>query len=377
VTDDSINVAVLTDLSGPIANLGGIDHGLAFKAHFDAVNAAGGIDGRMVEIDIRDMQYSPLETAALYEQVRTSTAMVADILGSSSIDAVAADMELDCLITFMGSPNGQLAQRYTSVFAPATPYGHLIINAIEWVLDSEPDATFALAYQADAFGEAVKAAVEFGADEFGFELLEVTSHGPADQDMTAQVQAMLQADPDYVLYGGLPGQLAGMSAGVFAAGNDMKFITQTGGWTPIILGTPAKEALLANVLVSTAYGPWDAENAGAAQMRDEIAQYGPDIAPGGGAITGWTAALVTEKALRGASAAGDLSLGGIYRAALAISFDPGGNLPVYAYGANPDEPRIPSQASMIQRPDLESSDGVVALTDFFVSSVSEGFVEPK
>lgn len=376
VDDDSISITVLTDLSGPISAVGGIDHGNAFKAHFDAINDAGGIDGRTVEVDIRDMKYDPVVAAGEYEQVRTETAMMADILGSSAIDAIAADMELDCLITFQGATNGVLAQRYTSVFTPATSAGHDLVNGVAYALEQSPEATFALAYQADAFGEALKTAADFAATESGFEYVTDVTFGPRDTDMTAQVQALLAADADYVVFGGLPTQLAGLVGGVVAAGSDMQFLIPTGSWSPALLQTPVADAIASNVIVITPYAAWGGDEPGVVQMREELAAFAPDVLPGSPAQTGYNAATVTAEVLRVASAAGDLSLGGIYRAAASLTFDNGGIVPPLAYGSRPEEPRIPSVETRIWRPSAEADGGVEPLVEGTVSyELSQRYVE--
>lgn len=79
VTDDSITVTVITDLSGPISQLGGIDHAEAFAARFETINEAGGIDGYQIDVNIVDGQYNPVEIANQYEQARTESAMIGDV----------------------------------------------------------------------------------------------------------------------------------------------------------------------------------------------------------------------------------------------------------------------------------------------------------
>ncbi len=378
VDGKTITVTVITDLSGPISQLGGIDHGAAFKAHFEALNDSGGIDGYKVNVNVVDGKYDPVTTANKYQEARDSSAMIGDVLTSAGMDAIAQDLEADCFVAFMGAPNGTLAQKYTSVFSPSTTYGHEILNTISWILNDqgEKDATFALAYQGDAFGQAIKDAADYAAKELGFDLKTEVTFGPTDQDLTAQTQDLMSADPDYVIYGGLPGQLASLSAGVYAKGSKMKFITQTGGWTPVILGTPAAEAIQANVLVSTSYGGWDENKPGLAQMRDEVEKYS-DAKPGQAVLTGYATALNVEQVIRQAIKSGDLTLGGFYKAALQVDFDPQGVMPKIKFGRFPDEPRIPSHESRVLQPDKSKTGGVTPLTDYFESDLSKGFVEPS
>ena len=378
VTDDTIHITMLNDLSGPTAALGAPDIGEAFRAHFDAINEAGGIDGRSVEVEVLDHGYSPVDAAQRYEEVRTDTAMVASVFGSPPLEAIAADLEADCLLSFQSGSNGQLAQRYETIYAPTTTYGHEVLNIIGWVLEErEDDATFALAYQSDSLGEAIRHAAEFGAEHYGFEFEAETTHGPGDQDMTAQLQTLLASDPDYVVYGGLPEQLAALSAGALAAESDVQFISATPGFVPAVLGTPAADAVQQNVFISSPYTEWEGEEDGRERMRDEIATHAPDVAPGQGPIIGYSTARLVAEVLELASAQGDLSLGGLRSAAKQVSgFDADGLLPEMTFGQYEDAPRIPSHASRIWQPEEGPAQGMVPLVEEFESEASQAYTEP-
>ena len=379
VTDDTIHITMLNDLSGPTAALGAPDISAAFKAHFDAINADGGIDGRDVEVQILDHAYSPVDAAQRYEDVRTDTAMVASVFGSPPLEAIAQDLVDDCLVSFQSGSSGQLAQAYETIFAPTTTYGHEILNILGWVIEEqgETDATFALAYQSDALGEAIRRAAEFGAEHYGFEYVAEATHGPQDSDLTAQLQTLLAEDPDYVVYGGLPSQLAFLSAGALAAGSEVRFISATPGFVPAVLATPAAPAVQANVFLSGPYSEWEGDQTGRVQMREEIETHAPDVAPGQGPVIGYSTALVVAEVLRIASANGDLSLHGILEASQQVSgFDANGLLPELTYGQYPDAPRVPSHASRIWQPQEGPAQGMVPLTDYFESEASQLFTEP-
>ncbi len=379
VTDDTISITMLNDLSGPTAALGAPDIGEAFRAHFDAINADGGIDGRMVEVEILDHGYSPVDAAQRYEEVRTDTAMLASVFGSPPLEAIAQDLVDDCLVSFQSGSSGQLAQAYETIFAPTTTYGHEILNIIGWVFEElgEEDATFALAYQSDALGEAVRQAAEFGAEHYGFEYVAEATHGPADSDLTAQLQTLLAEDPDYVVYGGLPEQLAFLSAGALAAGSEVEFLSATPGFVPAVLATPAAEAVQANVFISGPYSEWEGDDEGKVQMREEIEEHAPDVAPGQGPIIGYSSAQVVAEVLRIASANDDLSLHGILQASQQVSgFDANGLLPELTFGQYEDAPRVPSHDSRIWQPEEGPAQGMVPLTDYFESEASQQFTEP-
>ena len=63
VTDDTVKIGVISDLTGPTA-IGGIGMADAITSYFKEVNAAGGIHGRKVEVIIEDCAYSPAKAVA-------------------------------------------------------------------------------------------------------------------------------------------------------------------------------------------------------------------------------------------------------------------------------------------------------------------------
>jgi len=63
VTDDTVKIGVISDLTGPTA-IGGIGMADAITSYFKEVNAAGGIHGRKVEVIVEDCAYSPAKAVA-------------------------------------------------------------------------------------------------------------------------------------------------------------------------------------------------------------------------------------------------------------------------------------------------------------------------
>jgi ABC-type branched-subunit amino acid transport system substrate-binding protein len=379
ITDDSITIGVLTDLSGPVSAGGGIDIGESFKAHFAAVNAAGGIDGRQVNVDVEDMKYDPVATASAYEGLRSDVAMMPIILSSAGIEAVAQDMEDDCLITLEGGPNGQLSQKYPTVFTPTTSIGHDVMNAISYVLEDKPDATFALALQSDATGNQTKTAAEYAEQNAGITVKGTVEFAAADTDLTAQIQELVSLNADYVIFGGgVPNQLAALVSGIDAANADSNFLVPTSGWSPNVLSTAAAPAIEKRVTVFSSYGAWSGDAPGLVTMRDELDQFSDrDIKPGAPPLLGYETALVAEAVLRQWVASDDLTLGGLYKAALTVNeFDSEGVAPPLSYGRE-DEPRIPSTASRPYKTDAATDGGLIPLTDDYLDSeLNQGYVEP-
>ena len=63
VTDNSVKIGVISDLTGPTA-IGGIGMADAITSYFKEVNAAGGIHGRKIEVIVEDCAYAPAKAVS-------------------------------------------------------------------------------------------------------------------------------------------------------------------------------------------------------------------------------------------------------------------------------------------------------------------------
>ncbi len=68
VTDDTIRVGMITDLTGPVAFLGQ-EISAGAKLYFDHVNEQGGVHGRKIELIVEDDGYQPARTVAAYRKL--------------------------------------------------------------------------------------------------------------------------------------------------------------------------------------------------------------------------------------------------------------------------------------------------------------------
>ena len=68
VTDDTIRVGMIVDLTGPVAFLGQ-EISAGAKLYFDHVNAQGGVHGRKLELFVEDDGYQPARTVAAYRKL--------------------------------------------------------------------------------------------------------------------------------------------------------------------------------------------------------------------------------------------------------------------------------------------------------------------
>jgi len=107
ITDSSIKVGTSLPVTGPNATAGTVRFGM--QAYFDQVNESGGIDGRKIDLVVRDDAYDPAKTTAnvneLLEKERVFGLL--GVLGTSNVLAVQPDLQENCvpnLLTLTGAP---------------------------------------------------------------------------------------------------------------------------------------------------------------------------------------------------------------------------------------------------------------------------------
>src|SRR5690349_12772549 len=91
VTDKEINVGILSDYSGPIAEAA-TSGSLGMEAKFDAVNADGGVCGRKLVAVKGDTKYDAQQTTQAYRSTASKVLMIGEVLGSVSIDAIKTNL---------------------------------------------------------------------------------------------------------------------------------------------------------------------------------------------------------------------------------------------------------------------------------------------
>ena len=145
VTEDTITVGMLADLSGAFAPLVS-EIVEAQTVYWDAVNRDGGIAGRQVELLIEDNAYDVPTQLEKYEVIRDNVAIISQSTGSPHTAAIAADLVEDNLVAipltwYSGWPDPEFGQ---NVFESYTSYCVESMNGIEWLHNNRDVQTVAL-----------------------------------------------------------------------------------------------------------------------------------------------------------------------------------------------------------------------------------------
>lgn len=324
VTDDAINLAILTDLSGPFA-AGATVQVEVMRAYWDQANADGGVCDRDVVIDVQDHGYDPQTAVSQYTNIAADTLAVQQLLGSPMVAALLPQLETDGMyVGGMGWASVVLPSNVAQV--PGTSYSIQGAAAIDWLMANdglaEGDSVGVVFFEGD-YGSNVLDGVAFAAGEHGMTVVEqpVT---PADGDLTSQVAALQQAGVAAVILGGSPGTLGAYAGAALSAGLDVPIMGATPVFSPSLLGTPAADLLTERYTAITAIAPYSSTDPG---PTEAATLYSGDS-------IGWEVplaygqALLMHEALKGACEAGDLTREGVVNAMRSTSgLDSGGVFP--------------------------------------------------
>ncbi|WP_028472349.1 ABC transporter substrate-binding protein [Nocardioides alkalitolerans] len=364
VTDDTITVLSLTDLSGPAAS-GGKPAQAGLEAYVEYLNSNGGIDGREIELITSDHQYNPQMAVQQYRAAKNDIAALVTY-GTPTTDAIRPFTADDQVLSlgFKGP------YQEDNTFSQGTAFEVDTANLLTHVLEEDPEAKVGVIYQADAMGDAILRGVEAVSEVTGMEVVAEASADATAGDLTAQVTAMRRAGADTVLLGIGPGGTIAAVGAASSLGYDAQLLSPGTAYNRALLDLPVGPAMEENMIVSCSYPLWDAESEGNTTFHEAL---GDDVEPQGTIVLGWMAGMILEGVIRQAIEDGDVTPAGIVAAAQHTTVSTDGLTPDITYGEGINE-RTPFRESQLCSVNRDEDDGVTQLVDWFESEAA-GAVE--
>jgi len=204
VTDTSVTIGMISDLSGPLASWG-VPATNGATMRFDEQNVAGGVHGRQINFRVEDMQYQvPLAIRATNRLVQRDN-VFAMILGVGTAQALSSFEITDRA----GIPN---ILPMTGALAMAEPYHPLHIAYISSYRDQASAAIrhfheldqvqrVCLQTQTSEYGEEVTTGVQLAVDDLGLELVHIGTHRTTETEFAGAATALRNANCDLVYLG--------------------------------------------------------------------------------------------------------------------------------------------------------------------------------
>ena len=292
-----IKVGVLNSLTGPVAGYG-LPQVDGVKLFFEALNASGGINGRPVELVIRDDQSSPQVAVTQLQGLMNDPSTVA-VLGpasSNSVNALKPITHREKISLIMYASAAQLAVGPEADYLYRTQHSdRVLIDALVGTVKNRlSGATLGVMYSEDAYGANGIETVKTAAESMGLKIVSVESFQTTETDMAVQAARMKSAEPDAII----------VMATVPGAAYVIRALGQVGASMPVLgpqLMVDARIPQLAGeaaegVMFAAQIAPDDPAPGAQLELAEKWrASYGKEMtAPG---IPGYSSAMVLSEAL--------------------------------------------------------------------------------
>lgn len=198
---DTIKIGVLAPLTGEVAVYGNAAYNAA-KLYIDQVNAAGGVDGKQIQLVVYDEKGDATEAVNAYNKLVTSDNVVA-ILGSvtstPTIAVAQASVEDNIPIITPTATHTDVTSFGNNMFRACflDPFqGSTMANFAYDVLSAK---TAAVIYNnADAYSTGLMESFVATAKENGLQIVATESYGANDVDFKAQLTNIQKQNPDVI-----------------------------------------------------------------------------------------------------------------------------------------------------------------------------------
>lgn len=254
VTDSTITLAQLTDLSGPFAAVG--KAALAGnKLYFDAVNEDGGVCGKFtVDIDVQDTGYVIQNSIQQYETVRTDALALLGTMGGPANAALLPKFEQDKIVNIPNSW-GRSLTAWEGNLIPGATYDVDIANGLDYLLReqlvADGDAIGHIYFPGD-YGEGGLAGSKAFAELHDMELIPVAIN-PTDADMSTQVSRLMNEGVSAIVLSVAPGHSASVASSAAAEGFEGPILSSYPGFSEGILEGAAGDQLRKSFYLATPY----------------------------------------------------------------------------------------------------------------------------
>lgn len=375
VTDTTITLGVLTDLSGVFAALAK-PLTAAQELYWEKQNAAGGACDRKVELVIKDHGYDPQKAVSLYRDISPRVAGLQQLLGSPVAAALLPAMDRDDMYAGLAAwPSSLLSN--DNVQITGTTYDLEIVNGIDFLLEKglikTGDKLGHVYFEGD-YGENALQGSEYAAEQHNLSIVKQKIK-PTETDMSAQISVFKRQGVRAILVSAAPGQTASAAGVAKGAGLNVPILANGPGFAPQLLKTPAAAALRRNLYVVSSVAPLTLDEPGVAPVVAAWkAEHAGEPAAAISVVFGWAMAKLMNEVLDKACENKDLSRAGLVTALHQLDgIDTGGLIAAPLTYTKLGEP--PARAVYVAQPKAAPEDGGLEVVSdgAFESDAAKGY----
>ncbi len=299
VTDREILLGQSAVLTGPM-NSNGIFYTAGAQMYFDAVNAAGGVNGRKVRVVTLDDAYDPKRAVANTKKLLHEEKVLSlfNYLGTGSAMAmipVAAEEKVPLFAPYTGSDGVRKAgNRY--IFHIRASYGDEAEKIIDH-LHTLGYKRISVMYQNDNFGKAVLAVVQAAMDKRKIKPASAAPIEPNASDAKTTAANIAKGDPQAIIIGSAGNPVVAFIKEYNASGHKAQYYAPSVVSSEQLtreLGEAARGIVISQVMPF----PWKPLNALVREYHKLLAAGGNKVAPSYTHFEGFVSAKIFTEALR-------------------------------------------------------------------------------
>jgi ABC-type branched-subunit amino acid transport system substrate-binding protein len=304
IEGNTINLGVLTDLTGVFAALGK-DITNANTMFWQNNKVCDKYD---VKLEVQDTGYVPQTGVQLYSGMKDSILAMQQTIGSPINTALAPEYEADKMVNFPSAWAQTLTEIPGTGVVGAT-YAVEIANGYDFMFQKgllkEGDTVGHIYFEGE-YGANGLAGTQAVAKEKNLKVVEAQIKS-SDQDMSSQITQFKAAGVKMVALTVAPAQLASAAAAMEAQGLDVPILGSNPVFAPGLLQGPAANKIKKDLYVASPVSAFD-------QHQDLLQQYQaayPDATPSLGVLVGIGMSEIMKQVLDSACDNGDLTHQGV------------------------------------------------------------------
>lgn len=370
VTDDTIRIGVLTDLTavyGPLAKT--LVQGN--ELYFDERNKTGGVCDRNVELVVRDHAHDAQKAVTQFIELEPEVLGFVQMLGSPMVAALAPRIADTNAITIPTSFSTDWLG-LDGMAVTGTSYPVEVINGLNYLLEQgeiSPGDTIGHVYFDGDFGANALTGTEFFAEQHDMTVAAVQVE-PTTTELTAQVGELRNKDVSAIVVSAGPRQTASVAGLTGASGFDVPMLANGPGFDPALLDTPVGAILTERLHVLTPQEPF----AGGSQESKDIAsayetKY-PDAVPTAWVNFGYASAALMSMAVEQACENGELDRDGVMAALRSLNDATLGVMPSQDLT---DASAMPSTLTYISKVDRSAAGGLTLVESAYGSTDGDAY----
>jgi branched-chain amino acid transport system substrate-binding protein len=200
ITDETIRIGAIADMSGPAAFIGQ-DMKAGAELWFSHINEQGGVHGRTLELVAEDDGYQPPRTVAAYRKLvdRDRVFSLLYTMGTAPTLALKPVVEREQVPVFAGAFSSAITDppaRY--MFGGGQTYRMQGWVLVDRILEHAPDARIGVLYQDDDMGLDGLEGVREAAAHYGVDVVAEEGHSRGVVDFSSQVLNLRRAGVTHI-----------------------------------------------------------------------------------------------------------------------------------------------------------------------------------